>query len=277
MWLSGKGCWWEVLYFIVFVGPAGSGKSHLVDAFGDWLEFNELSVARVNLDPAAEWLPYEPDIDVREYVDARRVMEKYKLGPNGALVASIDMLVSHVDDIRSEIESIRANYVLIDTPGQMELFAFRESGPQILRMMLGDFRSVAVFLIDAVFASNPASLASSVFLAFSTRLRLSLPQVMVISKSDLLPQKKMEEIDAMLNDPALFYDKLVGSGVDPLFAESVVKAMESLLPPEASDSPQATRFVSAVSGYGLEDLYAVVQQILAGGEDFYTEEPNPRL
>ncbi|HIP85629.1 MAG TPA: GTPase [Pyrodictium sp.] len=265
------------MYFIVFVGPAGSGKSHLVDAFGDWLEFNELSVARVNLDPAAEWLPYEPDIDVREYVDARKVMEKYKLGPNGALVASIDMLVSHVDDIRSEIESIRANYVLIDTPGQMELFAFRESGPQILRMMLGDFRSVAVFLIDAVFASNPASLASSVFLAFSTRLRLSLPQVMVISKSDLLPQKKMEEIDAMLNDPALFYDKLVGSGVDPLFAESVVKAMESLLPPEASDSPQATRFVSAVSGYGLEDLYAVVQQILAGGEDFYTEEPNPRL
>ncbi|HIP65006.1 MAG TPA: GTPase, partial [Pyrodictium sp.] len=62
------------MYFIVFVGPAGSGKSHLVDAFGDWLEFNELSVARVNLDPAAEWLPYEPDVDVREYVDARKVM-----------------------------------------------------------------------------------------------------------------------------------------------------------------------------------------------------------
>ncbi len=265
------------MYFIVFVGPAGSGKSHLVDAFGDWLEFNELTAIRVNLDPAADWLPYEPDVDVRDYVNARDVMAKYKLGPNGALIASVDMVAEHVDKIREDIESFRPNYVLIDTPGQMELFAFRESGPEVLKMIVGDSKAVAVFLIDAVFASKPQSLASSLFLAFSTRLRLGLPQVIVISKADLLDEKTMDEIDEMMRDPSLFYGRLTDVGVDPLFAEAVTKAMEALLPLDSSSAGVATRFVSAVSGYGLEDLYAVVQQVLAGGEDFYTEEPNPRL
>ncbi len=265
------------MYFVVFVGPAGSGKSHLVDAFGDWLEFNELTAIRVNLDPAADWLPYQPDVDVRDYVNARDVMEKYKLGPNGALVASVDMIADYADKIREDIESFRPNYVLVDTPGQMELFAFRESGPEVLRMIIGDSRAVAVFLIDAVFASRPASLASSLFLAFSTRLRLGLPQVVVVSKADLLDESTMNEIDEMMRDPSMFYGRLVDAGLDPMFAEAVAKAVEALLPSDSSSATVVTRFVSAVSGFGLDDLYAVVQQVLAGGEDFYTEEPNPRL
>ncbi len=265
------------MYYIVFLGPAGSGKSHLVDAFGDWLEFNELSVVRVNLDPAADWLPYEPDVDVRDYINARDVMTKYKLGPNGALIASVDMLAEYVEKIKEDIESFRANYVLIDTPGQMELFAFRETGPEVLKMIIGDSKAVAVFLIDAVFAARPSSLASSLFLAFSTRLRIGLPQVIAVSKADLLDENTMQEVDEIMKDPALFYGRLVDTGIDPLFAEAVTKAMESLLPLDSSSAGVATRFVSAVSGYGLDDLYAVVQQVVAGGEDFYTEEPNPRL
>lgn len=263
------------MYYVVVVGPAGSGKSHLVDAFGDWMEFNQLTVARVNLDPAAEWIPYEPDVDIRQYVDAKSVMEKYKLGPNGALVASVDMAVNHVERLREEIEATKANYVLIDTPGQMELFAFRDSGPYLLREIIGDRKGVVVFMIDAVFASNPRSLASSLFLALSTRLRLGLPQVTVISKADLLKPEDMERVEDELNNPEQLYSSLLAGGVDPLMAEAAVKALEALAPEPGMEA--AIRFVSAVSGYGLDDLYAIVQQVLAGGEDFYTEEPNPRL
>jgi GTPase SAR1 family protein len=263
------------LYYIVVVGPAGSGKSHLVDAFGDWMEFNQLTVARVNLDPAADWIPYEPDVDIRHYVDAKTVMEKYKLGPNGALIASVDLAVNHVDQLREEVEATKANYVLIDTPGQMELFAFRDSGPYLLRELVGDRKAVTVFIIDAVFASNPRSLASSLFLALSTRLRLGLPQVTAISKADLLKPEDMERIEESLNNPDQLYNELIGGGVDPLMAEAAVKALEALAPEPGMEA--AIRFVSSVSGYGLDDLYAVVQQVLAGGEDFLTEEPNPRL
>jgi GTPase SAR1 family protein len=263
------------MYYVVFVGPAGSGKSHLVDALGDWMEYNEVSAARLNLDPAAEWLPYEPDIDVRDYVDARSVMQKYKLGPNGALVAAVDMIVEFIDKIREEVEATGANYVLVDTPGQMELFAFRDSGPYILRELIGQNRAVTVFVMDAVFASRATSLASVLFLALSTRFRLGLPQVNAVSKADLLQPETMEEIEERLNNPAELYSSLVSSGLDPLMAEAAMKTLEALAPSEAySSSP--IRFVSAISGYGLDDLYAAIQQVLAGGEDFYTEEPSPR-
>ena len=263
------------MYYVVLLGPAGSGKSHLVDALGDWMEYNELSVARVNLDPAAEWLPYEPDVDVRDYVDAKTVMEKYKLGPNGALVASVDMIIEHVEKLREEIEATKANYVIVDTPGQMELFAFRDSGPYIVRELVSGSRAVAVFIIDAVFASNPRSLASSLFLALSARLRMALPQVLAVSKADLLTPERMEAVEEQLNRPEALYQALLGGGLDPGLAEAAVKALEALAPSEAA-AETAVRFVSAVSGYGLDDLYAALQQVLAGGEDFYTEEPSPR-
>nr|WP_196489263.1 hypothetical protein [Sulfolobus acidocaldarius] len=35
--------------------------------------------------------------------------------------------------------------------------------------------------------------------------------------------------------------------------------------------------VSSTNFSGLDQLYAEVQKVLAGGEDFETEEPNPRL
>lgn len=263
------------MYFVVFVGPAGSGKSHLVDALSDWMEFNELSVARVNLDPAAEWVPYEPDVDVRDYVDARDVMRRYKLGPNGALVASIDMLIEHVEKLREEIEATNANYVLIDTPGQMELFAFRDTGPFIVKELVSGKKAVLVFIVDSVFVSRPSSLASSLMLALSTRLRMGLPQVNAVSKADLLQPQQMEAVEEQMNSPEALYSSLVGGGVDPLVAEAAVKALEALASPGES-SPAPVRFVSAVSGYGLDDLYAAIQQVLAGGEDFYTEEPSAR-
>ncbi len=264
------------MYFVVLLGPAGSGKSHLAAALADWMEANQLHVARVNLDPAVEWLPYNPDVDARDYVNARKIMEEYQLGPNGAMIASVDMLIRHVDKIREEIEATRANYVVLDTPGQMELFAFRETGPMVLSKLLEGYRSVAVFLIDAVMAIRASSLASAVLLAYSVRFRLKLPQLNVVSKADLLSSRQMDEIEMMLNNPDYFYERLVQDQIDPTQAEAFAKLLEAMIPPEAS-MESVVRFVSAISGYGLDDLYAGIQQVLVGGEDFYTEEPNPRL
>jgi GTPase SAR1 family protein len=58
-------------------------------------------------------------------------MEEYGLGPNGALIMAADLIADQVEKISKEIEELQSDIVLVDTSGQMELFAFRASGPYI--------------------------------------------------------------------------------------------------------------------------------------------------
>jgi GTPase SAR1 family protein len=118
--------------FIVFIiGTAGSGKSLLTASFSEWLKMSKQNVTVVNLDPGALKLPYSPDVDVRNYVNVGDLMEKYGLGPNGALIMAADLITDEIDEISKEIEDLTSDIVLVDTSGQMELFAFRASGPYI--------------------------------------------------------------------------------------------------------------------------------------------------
>ena len=118
--------------FIVFIiGTAGSGKSLLTASFNEWLKVGKQKAATVNLDPGVLTLPYTPDIDIRDYVDVRSIMREHGLGPNGALVLAADLIAEEAERLGGEIEDLQSDVVIVDTPGQMELFAFRASGPYI--------------------------------------------------------------------------------------------------------------------------------------------------
>jgi len=166
------------------LGTAGSGKTSLTSVLQTYLEDHQLDSIIVNLDPAVEELPYEPHVDVRDYVDTREVMRKTGLGPNGALIASIDMLLMNIEDLKEEVWSYKSNYVIIDTPGQMELFAFRQTGPLVLKALIGDAKSAGVFLIDSSYAQQASNLLSALLLVASTYVRLKIPLVNALTKTD---------------------------------------------------------------------------------------------
>lgn len=248
------------MFFIFVVGTAGSGKSTLVDSFASWLQDHERDVATVNLDPAAIWLPYGPDVDVRDYVNVEEVMRRYNLGPNGALIACADMIAAHVERIKEEINDLNPEYVLVDTPGQMELFAFRSSGPYIASELAGE-RSAVVFLIDSVFAERPSGLVSALLLATSVNYRLLKPQLNVLSKVDLLSPESRGRVYQWLENPLDLMDALsrelsgMGREVNQRLCEVLrdVGASTSLLP------------ISSRTGEGLDELFAELQRIFAGG------------
>lgn len=171
---------------VFIAGPAGSGKSMLTSSLALWLERLEHSVCKVNLDPAAELLPYVPDVDVRRYVNARELMLKRGLGPNGALLASMDELLNYTVDIKTDIDDCRADYVLVDLPGQLEVVAFRLLGPRLLHELSEGSKAAVVFLIDARLVSRMYSAYSLLLLALSTMYRLNLPMVLAINKIDLV-------------------------------------------------------------------------------------------
>lgn len=251
--------------FIVIVGPAGSGKSSLTASLSDVMEENGAVIARVNFDPAVEELPYNPEVDVRKYVDYASLLKK-GLGPNGALVSAMNMLVAHINNIREEIYEFNADYVIIDTPGQMEVFAFRQGGPLVLDALIQDEPTATLFLIDAVFMEKPSSIVSGFTLASSVALRLQKPQVNVISKADLLLDEIRTEIIPRLGEPG-FLSSLVDA--DPsitgelrLLYESLARALE-----EAGVIGEVLP-VSIDEVETLLALYAKIQQMLAGGDDY---------
>ena len=112
---------------LYFVGTAGSGKSTLTNAFQLWLNNQGYDAITVNLDPGVDSLNYAPDVDVRDWIKLSEIMAEYGLGPNGAQVAAADMMALNVREISQVVSGYNTDYVLIDTPGQIELFTFRQS------------------------------------------------------------------------------------------------------------------------------------------------------
>src|SRR3989304_2356546 len=139
---------------IFIIGTAGSGKSLFTAAFSEWLKNNKQDAAVVNLDPGVLKRPYSPDVDVRNYVDAGDIMEKYGLGPNGAALMAADLISEECENLSKNIEKTHPDFVLVDTPGQMELFAFRASGPYIVNELTKEPKAI-LYLFDAVFSVNP--------------------------------------------------------------------------------------------------------------------------
>ncbi len=245
------------------IGTAGSGKSLFTAAFSEWLKMSKQDVATVNLDPGVLKLPYSPDVDVRNYVDVGNLMEKYGLGPNGALIMAADLIADEVENITRDIEAVDADLVLVDTPGQMELFAFRASGPYIVNELTKEAKAI-IYLFDAVFSVNPLNYVSNMFLSAAVYNRFFQPQVHLLSKCDLVPKKEVERIVDWSADPKALEDSIEKQLEDTkrLFSRSMMHAIGQL----------GLKFllipVSAKTNQGLTNFNTVLERILTGGEKY---------
>jgi len=249
---------------VVFtIGTAGSGKSLLTAAFGEWLQLSKQNVSLVNLDPGALTLPYTPDVDVRDYVDIEELMQKYSLGPNGALVMAADLVADSIEKISSEVEELGSDIVLVDTSGQMELFAFRASGPYITNELTKATKAI-VYLFDAVFSVNPQNYVSNMFLAAAVYNRFLVPQMHVLSKCDLLPEEETKKIVDWSANQALLENSIDErlEGTKRLLSRNMAKAIHQL----------GLKFplipISSKTEDGMINLNAAIERILAGGEKY---------
>jgi GPN-loop GTPase len=170
---------------IFLAGTAGCGKSTLCSVLSPWFEEKGSTVATVNLDPGTVELPYEPDIDIRDFVELSTVMQNYQLGPNGALIMAADLVATRINDVQESLDSLNPDYAIIDTPGQIELFAYRNSGPYIVDNLQAEGKSV-LYLFDSTLVSTPSNFVSIALLGASIQLRLKAPQISVLSRKDLL-------------------------------------------------------------------------------------------
>ena len=173
---------------IFISGTAGSGKSLLTSKLYDYYTKNGAFTAVLNLDPGVENVPYTCDIDVRDYVDIVSIMQQYDLGPNGALIMANDLIASKIEDIQNEVNRVNPDYLIVDTPGQIELFAYRSSGRFLVENITSEEKT-NIFLFDGALITTPVNFVSIALLATSIRLRLNLSTINAVTKTDLIGTK----------------------------------------------------------------------------------------
>ena len=250
------------MVFIAFIiGTAGSGKSFLTSVLVEKMRQEKQKAATLNLDPGVINLPYSPDIDVRDYVTVDAIMEEYGLGPNGALIMATDMIASEIEHLKEEIEDLEPDILIADTPGQMELFAFRASGPFIAHG-LSDEPKAIIYLFDSVFSFNPLNYISNMFLSSAVYIRFLLPQIHVLSKCDLLPEPDLKTLLEWSESPealeAAIDERL--KGTKRLLSRNISQTINLL------DLSFPLIPVSSKTYEGLIELSAMLERIFRGGE-----------
>ena len=156
----------------------------------------EISAITLNLDPGSKTMPYVPDIDIRDYIVLDEVMSEYGLGPNGAMILSSDLMVNYLDDIKDEIDEYSPDWIFVDTAGQLELFAFRDTGPLIASSLgFGSIQRSVSFLFDSNLVLRPNGFISTLLLAASVQFRFrDIPQINILAKSDLIDDDQIDMI-----------------------------------------------------------------------------------
>ncbi len=250
------------MHYVYFIGTAGSGKSSMVQAFHEWLGSNNIDSIIVNLDPGADFIPYQADVDIRDWVNLEEIMREYSLGPNGAQIVAADLMAVNSKEWVPVVKKMETDYCLIDTPGQMELFAFRQSSTALVEE-LGHEDSFLVFLSDPTLARTPNGFVSDMLLCGITQFRFSLPILNVLSKSDILKEEELEELANWSRDSFALYNSLT----DKDMSSQAVISIEFLKAMENVGMYKELTPVSAMEGTGMEDIYSMVQQFFEGGED----------
>ncbi|CAD5206661.1 unnamed protein product [Bursaphelenchus okinawaensis] len=159
----------------------------------------------VNLDPANDLPPMKADIDIRELIKVEEVMEKLKLGPNGALRYCMNTLMVNIEWLKEKLRG-RKGYLVIDMPGQLELYNSDDSVRKIISQLTKwDVRLCALHLSDCMHCSDAGKFIAVVLSALSVMINLELPQVNVLSKIDLIPENLPFNLEFFEEVPDLKY------------------------------------------------------------------------
>ncbi len=251
--------------FLIFVlGTAGSGKSELTGAFTRWLEMQGENAMAVNLDPGAITIPYSANVDVRDYIRVEALMEEYGLGPNGGLMLASELMLEITEQLSSDIDDFGPDVVLVDTPGQLEMFAFRDVGARIAEDISDEGKGV-LYLFDASFCRDPLNYVMNMFLASAINSRFLLPQISVLSKADIL-HDELEEMEGWAEDIANLEEAINSrlTGLNRLLSQDMMEVINRL-GVEFAPIPFSTR-----TNLGFNRLYSEISRVFMAGEPFTT-------
>ncbi|KAG9738444.1 hypothetical protein KCU73_g9736, partial [Aureobasidium melanogenum] len=262
---------------IVCVGMAGSGKTTFMQRINSHLHSKQTPPYVLNLDPAVRKVPFDSNIDIRDSVNYREVMKQYNLGPNGGILTSLNLFATKIDQVLGILEKrclpenqeegkedTVPKHVLVDTPGQIEVFVWSASGSILLSSLASSFPTVLAYVIDTPrTTASTSTFMSNMLYAISIMYKTRLPMILVFNKNDV---KSEEEAIDWMRDFESFQEALRreeeeeaesgtgGSG----YMGSLLNSMSLVL--EEFYNNLSVVGVSSMTGAGIDAFFEAVEE-----------------
>merc|ERR1719343_978161 len=246
---------------ILMIGMAGSGKSTWMHRLVIRLQAIKKRVYTINLDPAVRNVAYPVNVDIRDTVKYKEVMKHFGLGPNGGIMTSLNLFATKFDQVLALLDK-RApdlDYVLVDTPGQIEVFNWSASGQIVCDALAVSYPTVVCYVVDTARCAKPVTFMSNMLYACSILYKTKLPFVVLFNKIDVMPHSFLKE---WMED----FEK-VGQALtrETSYVASLAKSMSLAM--EEFYSNLRSVGVSAVTGQGCADFERAVA---SAAEEFHT-------
>ncbi|KAF4547488.1 GPN-loop GTPase 1-like protein [Elsinoe fawcettii] len=258
---------------IITVGCAGSGKTTFMQRMVSHLFSSSQPPYVLNLDPAVHSTPFSPNIDIRDSVNYKEVMKQYNLGPNGGILTSLNLFATKIDQVLSILEkrclpSLQAPsspptpaHILLDTPGQIEVFVWSASGSILLSALASSFPTVLAYVIDTPrTTSSTSTFMSNMLYAISILYKTRLPMILVFNKTDVKKpneaiewMRDFESFQAALRKEEEADDGTGGSG----YMGSLLNSMSLVL--EEFYNNLSVVGVSSMTGEGMDEFFEAVE------------------
>ncbi len=173
------------------IGPAGSGKTTFCRNMAEYCDNLDRHVSILNLDPAGEHVPETVDIDIRDLITLEEAMEVKELGPNGALLFCMEYLLENLDWLKDELGDYEYDYLIVDCPGQLELYNHLSSIPTLINFLQNEleYSVVTLYLVDSLIITDMSKYISATLTCLSTMTHLSTPHLNILTKVDILKKQ----------------------------------------------------------------------------------------
>lgn len=164
-----------------------AGKTTLLQRLNAHLHSRKTPPYVLNLDPAVSKLPFNANIDIRDTVSYQDVMSSYNLGPNGGILTALNLFTTKFDQVLGYVERAEAKHVMVDTPGQIEIFTWSASGAIITDTLASTTPTCVAYVVDTPRCDSPATFMSNMLYACSILYKTKLPFILVFNKTDVQP------------------------------------------------------------------------------------------